>query len=83
MIEAVGEQEWKRFYSDKGRVRCFAHILNLISGAIIEGATGLKWDEEEEEKADDDEDVYPEEPFDEDGNIVPDVEDLEDDQEVL
>jgi hypothetical protein len=57
----------------------------MLLQAIIEGATGLKWDEEEEveEKADDDEDVYPEEPFDEDGNIVPDVEDLEDDQEVL
>lgn len=35
MIEAVGEQEWKRFYSDKGRVRCFAHVLNLISGVSL------------------------------------------------
>lgn len=57
----------------------------MLPQAIIEGATGLKWDAEEEveEKADDDQDVYPEELFDEDGNIVPDVEDLEDDQEVL
>lgn len=31
MVKKLSEHEWKRF-GETGRVRCFAHVLNLVVG---------------------------------------------------
>ncbi|KAH8085911.1 hypothetical protein HD553DRAFT_271332 [Filobasidium floriforme] len=36
MIDKLADNDWARFNSSsKGRVRCFAHILNLVTGVSI------------------------------------------------